>query len=221
MNASPAPAAARRWYITERGQEYEGEARANLFRLVGVFCFYGIHLLHHWTASGRLAWLQIDPEAAGGEVTTGEFHFQVTMLAVAWCMLATGVHACLTRRFFPSWLGYAATAGDLFFLTAVLYLANGPRSPLVVGYFLILILATLRFSVGLVRFATLGAIVGYVCLLGVAKWPETFGRGSADLRVPRYSQLMFLAALCLAGMILGQVVRRIRQAAFEFAQRST
>lgn len=210
----------RSWYITERGQQYEGEARANLLRLIAVCSFYSIHQVHYWSASGQLAWLQVPRLDAVGNGLTSKFHFQVTMLAVAWCMLATGIHFCLTRRFFPSWLCYVSTAADLCLLTAVLYLASGPRSPLVVAYFLILVLATLRFSLILVRFATVGALVGYVSLLGVAKWPETFGRGTAELAVPRYEQLIVLAALALAGVMLGQIVRRIRQSALEYAERA-
>jgi hypothetical protein len=71
----------------------------------------------------------------------------------------------------------------------------------------------------LVRVATCGAMVGYLVLLGYAKWPERFGRGTVDVRVPRHEQLMVLAALALAGIMLGQIVRRVRRMSQEFALR--
>ena len=61
-------------------------------------------------------------------------------------------------------------AGDLVLLTAILMVADGPRSPLVVGYPLVIVLATLRLNLPLVRFATLGAAAGYLILLGYARW---------------------------------------------------
>ena len=56
---------------------------------------------------------------------------------------------------------YLATAWDLLMLTMVLLIADGARSPLTVGYFLVIGLAALRFSLPLIRFATVVAISGY------------------------------------------------------------
>ena len=104
----------------------------------------------------------------------------------------------------------------------MLCISTGPRSALVAGYFLVIAMSVLRFDLGLVRLATIGAMVGYVCVLGVAKWPATFGRDAAvEITVPRYHQLMTLAALGLTGIILGQVVRRVRRLAKEYAERAT
>lgn len=209
----------RMWFITQRWQEYEAEGRANLLRIIGVGSFYTIHLIHYYTARGTLPWLGFLQLGEGG-VVTREFHVSVTLLAVAWTMLAAGVLLCLQRRLFPAWLKFLSTGSDIFLLTAVLYLADGPRSPLVIGYFLILTLSSLRLSLPLVRFATVGCALGYLCLLGCAKWPITFGKGDVDLSVPRYHQLIVLVALLLAGVFLGQISRRARRVAEDFADRS-
>lgn len=74
-------------------------------------------------------------------------------------------------------------------------------------------------SLPLVRYATIGCLVGYLCLLGCAKWPTLFGKGAIDISVPRYQQLIVLIAIALTGIILGQVVRRVRHMADDFAQR--
>ena len=71
------------------------------------------------------------------------------------------------------------------------------------------------------RAATIVALVGYVCLLGCAKWPETFNLDPlVDLRVPRIHQLMTLAGIALAGVITGQLVRRARTLAESYAVRT-
>jgi len=204
----------RQWYIAERWQEYEGERRANLLRIIAIGSFYIVHLLNYHGL--RIGVLRL---ADGGDVSR-EFHVQVTLLAVAWTMLAVGTLLCLRQRIFPRWLKLFSTGADIVLLTAVLYVSNGPQSPLVLGYPLIIVLATLRLSLPLVRFATVGSMLAYVCLLGCAKWPQTFGWGDVDLSVPRYEQLIVLLALALTGIILGQVVRRVRHLAEEFAGRA-
>ncbi len=39
----------RSWYITERWQQFEGEARANQLRIIAIGSFYLIHLWNHFT----------------------------------------------------------------------------------------------------------------------------------------------------------------------------
>ena len=131
------------------------------------------------------------------------FHQAVTGLALAWALTGLAVLILQKNRIFPAGLKYATTAADLVFLTLVLCLAAGPNSPLVIGYFLIIVLATLRFSLGLVRFAAAGAVAGYLFVLGHGKWfaqpPRT---------VPRHQQLIVVIGLALTGVMLGQIVRR-------------
>ncbi|MGB6043188.1 MAG: hypothetical protein WBF93_08540 [Pirellulales bacterium] len=194
----------RSWYITERWQQFEGEARANQLRIIAIGSFYLIHLWNHFSA-------QIDDQ----------FHLLVTLLAMAWCLMAFTIHFALRARVFPAWLPYASTLGDVVLLTSVLCISTGARSPLVLGYFLIISLAALRFSLPLVRFATITALIGYICLLGCAKWPETFNlSGAIDQTVPRYHQLMTLAGIALGGIIIGQIVRRVRDMAQDYARRA-
>jgi glucose-6-phosphate-specific signal transduction histidine kinase len=76
-----------------------------------------------------------------------------------------------------------------------------------------IVLALLRFSLPLIWFACGGSILCYMFLLGYAKWFADRGI------VPRYQQEIFLLALVLSGIILGQVVRRVRKMAAEYAER--
>jgi hypothetical protein len=203
MDASP-PAGDRSWYIVGRWQEYEGEARANLFRIVGVAAFYLVELANYYGL--RLGVFEMPA------VRPREFHHAVTALAVAWVMLALGVQLCLRNRVFPASLKFLSTGGDLLLLTGLLCVAEGPRSPAVAAYFAVLALAALRLNVPLMRAATAGAVVGYLFVLGRANWITRHD-------VPRYHQAIVLICLGLTGACLVHVVRRVRGMAEEYARR--
>lgn len=205
-----APMGDRQWFIVGRWQEYEGEAKANLLRIIGIGAFYTIELLNYHGLS--LGWLQLERV----EGVDQRFHQAVTALAVAWSMTSLGIFFCLRRQIFPAALKYASTGADMLFMTGILMLADGPRSPLTVGYFLIVALAGLRFSLSLVWFATCGSMCGYLFLLGYAKW---FAAPERRITIERYQELIFLLALALSGMVLGQIVRRVRRIAEDYADR--
>jgi hypothetical protein len=199
----------RQWFIVSRWQEYEGEARANLLRILCVGAFYIIELINHGVEIGALQLPQIVGD---------RFHQSMTWLAVAWTMLALVTLVCLQQHIFPSALKYATTGCDIALMTTVLMIADGPRSPLIIGYFLVIALAALRLSVRLVWIATLGSMAGYVFLLGYVKYFANDDRAAA-MEVPRYWQMIMLVGLALAGVIVGQVVRRVRTIADEFTRR--
>jgi hypothetical protein len=204
----------RQWFIVGRWEEYQGESRANLLRIVGIGAFYTIELLNYY--GFRLGGFEI-PQAV-----EKPFHQTVTALAVAWTMVALGTLLCLRRQVFPAVLKYITTGADLLLLTGILMVADGPRSPLVIAYFLVIVLAALRFQLPLIWFATIGAMAGYLVLLGYAKWfagREESIFGPRELTVPRYHELIFLLGLGLCGIVLGQVIRRVKSMAAEFARR--
>lgn len=192
----------RQWFIVGRWQEYEGESRANLLRIVAVGAFYIVELLRFY----------VFEKAVPDQLP---FHRQATMIAVAWTMVALAILLCLRLKIFPAVLKYASTACDILLLTALAALNHGPSSPLVLGYFLILSLAALRFSLGLVWFAALASMLGYESLVGLVdkKWFD------ADHAVPPATQLVTLLGLALTGIVIGQVVRRVKGMASEYAQR--
>jgi hypothetical protein len=110
-------------------------------------------------------------------------------------------------------------------LTGIICIGSPAPSPLVAGYFLILVLAALRLNLPLMWFSTIGCVLAYVWVLGVAKWPEQFGLTkllggtAAELRVPRYHQIITLLAIALASVMLGQIIRKVRHLAENFALR--
>jgi hypothetical protein len=202
--------AERQWFIVGRWQEVEGEARANLLRIVAIGVFYAIELLAN---SGHApAWLQLGP------TVNPQSHQVITAVAVAWTLLALGVHVLLREQIFPPSLKYITTASDVLLLTLMLMVAHGPRSAMVVGYFLIIVLSGLRFQLRLVWCATLGTMAAYLFLLGYAKWYAP-AVARADMHVPRYQQLIVLTALALTGVMLGQILRRVKSLAADYAAR--
>jgi len=197
--------AERQWYIVGRWQEYEGESRANLLRIAAIGVFYGVQLVHYYVFSARTA-------------AETQFHQQATAIAVAWTMAALGIMLSLRRQIFPAALKYCTSACDLVLLTSLAALAAGPHSPLVLAYFVIVALAGLRFSLGLVWFTTLGAMLSYWLLVGIADWRTSRWFDSRHAVAP-VEQLLTLASLGITGIVIGQVVRRVKALAGEYAQR--
>ncbi len=196
------------WFVSVRRQEYEGEARANLVRVLAIAAFYVIELVNYRGLD--LPFLSM-PRVEGVD---WRFHMAVTVLAGAWALTGWGVLLFLRRGVFPPALKYLSTACDFLYLTAILLVADGPKSPLVAAYFPLLALAALRFDLGLVRFATALSIAGYLALTAHSAW----FRESAC--VPRYAAANLLLALLFTGVLLGQVLRRMRALAQDYAARA-
>lgn len=202
MAAETPRASERDWYIVKRWLEFEGESRANLLRAVAVGAFYAVQLYQYYSL----------PKPDDAAV---HFHQQATSLAASWALLALGITVCLRRQIFPAALKYVSTACDTVLLAVLVWLAGGPNQAIVRAFFLIIPLAALRFDLGLVWFSTLGCMTAYELLVGQAdqKWFD------ADHAVPPVDNRIMLLSLALMGIILGQVIRRARQAAREFAAR--
>jgi hypothetical protein len=191
----------RAWFIVGRWQEYQGEARANLLRVVALVVFYGVQLAQYL----RLA----EPDAANEA-----FQQHVTQVVAAWSLMAVAILILMQRRIFPAALKYVSTAGDVILLTLLASQGGGPSGPLVHVYFLIIALAAMRFSVGLIWLATIGSMFGYLALVGLAD-PKWF---DAEHTTPIADQLVTLASLGVCGLILGQAVRHVRKIAASFAE---
>lgn len=195
------------WDVVRRVWSYRGEERANFMRIVAIACFYAIELVnYHGLDLGFVAFEQV-------EGVDQVFHAAVTAFTVAWIATAVGVMILMRSRRFPPALKYVTTSIDVLLLTSILLIADGPKSPLVIAYFVVIAASPLRLSVALVRYTTVAAIVGYVVLVGDAwmRRPET--------HVPRYQQVMMVLALALAGLTLSHFVKSLRDAADAYAAR--
>ncbi len=207
MEPQAIPASDGDWLVVTRWREYEGEQRANVLRVVGIACFYAVELLNHYG-------LHLGPiDVAPVPGVDGRFHAAITALAVVWVALAGGVVVALRSRLFPSWLKYVTAAVDTLLLTAMLSIADGPASPLVVVFFPLLALAALRESSALVRFSTCASLLGYGVLVAGSVWVRH------STRVPAYQSVLASLAIALTGVVLDRVVRATGEAAREYAGR--
>jgi hypothetical protein len=205
MATAAASISDRQWFIVGRWHEYEGESRANLLRIVAVGAFYIVELLRFY----------VFEKASAAQLP---FHRQATMIAVAWTMVGLAIMLCLRLKLFPAVLKYVSAAGDVLLLTALAALTSGPLSPLVLAYFLIIALAALRFSLGLIWFTTVASMLGYWWLVGLEDM-KTSRWFDAQHAVPLVTQLLTLLSMALTGVVIGQVVRRVKEIASEYAQR--
>lgn len=190
------------WFITRRWQSYEGEVRAAVLRVALVALFYGLQLVHYFFFAAR------------SEVEV-LFHRQATWLAAGYLCVSLAVLVALRQRFFPAGLPFVTCGFDLCLLTVAAVMGSGPDSPLVAGYFVILAMAGLRFSLRVVWLATLGSIGGYLCLVGVVD-PGWF---DPEHTTPVVQQLVTIAALAATGLAIGQTIRMSRAAAESYAAR--
>ena len=198
------------WRIIQRWQQYTAETRVNLIRAIGIAVFYLIQLIH-------FNFFDIPDEQL--EAAT-KFHHNTTLLCAGWFAIVLTITYCLTIRWFPPYFKYITTTTDLFMLTAIASFGSASASPLVYVYFVMLVMAALRFDLWLIRISTAIACFCYVGLLTISS-PDWMG--SADLAdersVSRLTQLIVLAALILAGVSLGQIARRAQVFALEFHER--
>ncbi|MBN8624253.1 MAG: hypothetical protein J0M17_02070 [Planctomycetes bacterium] len=206
---------ASRWETFRLQRQFDAELRTNVVRIAAVGLLYTLHLLHHFSAGGKFAWLDfqgfnflgLDDGAAVPEKT----HLALTFIALAWATVAMIIHLALASRIFPPGLMYASTLADVGFLTAVLVFTSGAASPLVAVYLLIIAMAGLRLQLSLVRCATLAAMFGYLTVLGCRTLGVAGDLAARTPAVPRYYQLMFLATLAIAGIVAGQSIRHVRR----------
>jgi hypothetical protein len=190
------------WTEARRIEAWAGEVRVNLIRLAALLIFYGHHLVNVYV-------IQDEP------AIQGVYHATVTLLFVAWTTAAAALHLCLTRRWVSPQIKYVSTLWDVALTTVLVAIApDGPRSALLALYFLIIASTALRLSLPLVYVATFVAMAGYLLVLGyyvfLVVGQERY-YASAELRIPRTQQVIWLLGLWAAGALAGQSVRQARR----------
>lgn len=192
------------WHIVSRWQEYKGETRVCLLRIVSIAAFYAVQLIQYYSLE---------------EPTPTEQTFQstATLIAASWTLVSLAVLFALQQRFFPAALKYISTVADVILLTTLALYAAGPHSSLTRIYFLIIALATLRFSLPLIRVTTVACMLGYLCLTAQFDPGQWFDK---DHAVEPIEQIVVLLSLAISGIVLGQIVRVTRNMGLEFHQRA-
>lgn len=185
------------------------EPRINVIRIIAVALFFAIHATAYYaqtpgdTGDGERA----VAETAAGHITYA-MHVSVMLIVMAWTMQAMAVYNLAQVNWARPWMAPLNIVLDVTWLTCLLCLSRGPGSSLVAAYFLIIATSTWRLQVRWVRLATIAGVIGYLVVLGAAKWPIGILRDVPMLHVPRYHQALMLVALAMAGVIAGQTVRQ-------------
>ncbi len=187
------------WKAAQRAEEWAGELRVNLIRLVAIAAFYGHHLFNYYVR--------------GLPDLTSQYHLTVTGIAAAWTAAALALHTGLVRRLNPPYVKYAAVAWDAFMTTSLLIFSDGPKSSLLVLLLLIIATAPLRIHLRLIWVASLLTVLSYGVVCGHSKWVRP------EWQVPVQHHVIFLLALGTAGLLAGQSVRHTRRFALYYTDR--
>jgi hypothetical protein len=193
-----------RWEDARRLEAWAGEVRVNLLRTAALVAFYGYHLLN-------LAF--ITPSLREKHA----YNVTITIVVVGWLAAIVTLHFCLTRRVVPPILKYVATFWDLSLVTALLIASpDGPRSALILLYFVIVAASALRLSLRLVLWTTLGALLAALLALGhYVFWrigeAIYYDPANAALRIDRTWEALFFLSLGATGLVAGQCVRQARR----------
>jgi serine/threonine-protein kinase len=132
--------------------------------------------------------------------------WSVSGLSACWIASATMFQALGSR---PSWRTpavYGWAAMDVVLFSTLLLISDGPRSALLMGYFLLIAGAALRFRLVLVWFVAILCALSYTSLCVAARWryPEL----AVDLR----TCLIFNLGILLMGLIVYLTLVRSRRA---------
>lgn len=195
------------WHVMCRWRQYVAEQRVNVLRICTIALFYLVHLLRYQAGAGTggLSFLQ-----DGGSAISYQRHLGITLVVAAWVFFSLTVHVLLLDRIFPRRLPLLSICLDCVFLTAVLVCSSGAASPLVCGYFMIVMMAGLRLDLAWVRAAAGCSLAGYLILLGCGRWPMGMLLADPLPIVPRYHQIVVCLAIVCSGVIVGQIVRHVR-----------
>ncbi len=128
-----------------------------------------------------------------------DFHLLVMSIFGGWGVLQFLFQALLNRDEFASAARYAWAGSDAVMLTVLLWIAEAPSSPLLVGYPLLVAGSGMFFRVRLVLFTTIACLVSYAVLVA-----------SRPLEGPRHYPVIFAAVLAVIGFIVAYQVYRVR-----------
>lgn len=130
------------------------------------------------------------------------FHMQVMAVFAVWACVSCLFQALLNRERFAEAARFGWAASDAVLLTAMLYLVEGARGPLLIGYPLLVTASGLWFRERLVGFMTVVSLVSYAVLICLDR-----RNPSAD---PPHYAFIFGAVLAVLGFVVAYQVYRVR-----------
>ena len=160
-------------------------------RLAALGVFYVIELINFW--SGGVDW---------------KFHREISFCMAAWAVLSVVCQQFLDSRRWSIPARFVWGTLDSLVLLAILLVANGAASPLVVGYPLLIVASGLWFRVRFVWFITFLSLCSYsVLVIDFYRWRPELQAGFS----PGFDRhVIFAAALVVLGSVVAYLVQRVR-----------
>jgi len=137
-------------------------------------------------------------------------------VCLIWAALSVVLHVRLARRDVAPEIKYLVGITDAAMITLLCALAGGPKSPLVLLFFVLVATAPLRMSLRFVYAGTTLAILGYLIVLAHYAWYVIGYRqyyATPALRIPRRQEAIVVLALLTCGFLASQSVRQARRLA--------
>lgn len=129
------------------------------------------------------------------------YHLRHTYVLILWAAVSYFFQKLQNWSGREKSIRFAWAAADVVLFTSILYMAEPPRGPLLIGYPLLVTAAGLFFRVRFVVFMTVITIAGYLALV--------FLRPQEEAIKPHFC-VLFCMALAVLGGIVATQVRRIR-----------
>ena len=166
-----------------------------------LMLFYVYHLIYHVLYRLSRDEVPRDPEDVRQELI---FHYVATGVVATWCIGAWIFQNALRRapnRPLPNFLWSTL---DVVLLTVLLMVANGPQSPLIMVYLVLVVATALRYHYGLAVYVAALSLAGYLLqVIGVWIFRTEL--------VPTVEQAIpFVLSLIVVAMIQSLTVRRRR-----------
>ena len=170
----------------KRQETWAGDRKANRIRMAAVAVFTVNELVNYHVL----------------RVVDARFHYGSLLVVAIW-VAATALFAVLLREhIWPRALSYVIASTDVLLLTWLLLLGDGPKSPLVVLYFLVIALSGLRVDPRVCLYTAGASTFGYGAVLQFMKMRQP------DLLVPPYHAIIVALALILRGVVMAHLSGR-------------
>lgn len=171
-------------------------------RLAALAIFYGVELVQFVRGTGGV---------------DAPFHAKISLLIAVWALSSFALQQCLKLQQWSIPARFLWGGLDSILLLAVLFVADGIASPLVVGYPLLIVGSGLWFRVRFVWFMTALSLASYSILLVDFYYRRTQLQMKFDAGFDRH--IIFFAAMLVIAGVVAYLVDRVRALSTFYGQR--
>jgi serine/threonine-protein kinase len=188
--------------LTQRAWSWIRREPALASRLGALGVFYVVELVNF---------------ALGAGGVDAEFHTKITALIAVWLASSFALQQCLKFQRWSIPARFVWGILDSILLLAILLIADGVASPLVVGYPLLIVGSGLWFRVRFVWFMTVLSLVSYGILVVEFYYWQPALQARFDRAFDRH--VVFVVAMLVLAGVVAYLVDRVRSLSSYFGQR--